>query len=43
LVAGAVFLPRHLLTPGVEAALAAEAAAVQARRHTEQPEPLEEG
>jgi len=43
LIAGAVFLPRHLLTPRVEAELAAEAAAVKLRRQTELPEPLEEG
>jgi len=43
LIAGALFLPRHLLTPRVEAEVAAEAAAVAARRQTEQPEPLEEG
>jgi uncharacterized membrane protein len=43
LIAGAFFLPRHLLTPRVEAEVAAEAAAVAACRQTEQPEPIEEG
>ena len=43
LIAGALFLPRHLLTPRVEAELAADAAAVSLRRRTEPPEPLEEG
>jgi len=43
LIAGAFFLPRHLLTPEVDAARAAEAAAVEARRKGGAPEPLEEG
>lgn len=43
LIAGAFFLPRHLLTPRVEADRAAEAAAVVRRRKAEPPEPLEEG
>ena len=43
LIAGVVFLPRHLLTPPVSAALAAEAAAVERRRQTAPAEPLEEG
>jgi len=43
LIAGAAFLPRHLLTPRVEAELLADAAAVNVRRQTEPPDPLEEG
>ncbi|MBI2058508.1 MAG: cation:proton antiporter [Nitrospirae bacterium] len=43
LVAGAVFLPRHLLTPQVTARLAADAEAVKARRDLQPPEPPEEG
>ena len=43
LIAGAVFLPRHLLTPRVEAEIAAEAAVVSLRRQTEEPDPLEDG
>jgi Kef-type K+ transport system membrane component KefB len=43
LIAGAVFLPRHLLTPRVEAEVAAEAAAAALRRQAESPGPLEEG
>ena len=42
LLAGAVFLPRHLLPARIEAA-ATEAAAVRARGQTEESEPLEEG
>jgi Kef-type K+ transport system membrane component KefB len=42
LIAGAVFLPRHLLPPRVEAEVAAEAA-VASRRQTEAPEPPEKG
>jgi glutathione-regulated potassium-efflux system ancillary protein KefC len=43
LIAGAVFLPRHLLTSQVEAERAADAAAVRLRRQADSPEPLEEG
>jgi glutathione-regulated potassium-efflux system ancillary protein KefC len=43
LIAGAVFLPRHLLTSQVEAELAADAAVVRRRRQADPPEPLEEG
>jgi Kef-type K+ transport system membrane component KefB len=43
LVANAVFMPRHLLTPQVEASLVAEAAAVAQRRRTAPAEPFEEG
>jgi glutathione-regulated potassium-efflux system ancillary protein KefC len=43
LIAGALFLPRHLLTPPVVAALAADAEAVSERRRTQPPAPLEEG
>jgi glutathione-regulated potassium-efflux system ancillary protein KefC len=43
LIAGAVFLPRHLLTPPVVAAMAADAQAVTERRSTQPPAPLEEG
>ncbi len=43
LIAGAVFLPRHLLTPRVEAEIAADAAAARMRNQTRPPEPLEEG
>ena len=43
LVAGVVFLPRHLLTPRVAAEMAADAEAVSLRRRTEPPTPLEEG
>jgi glutathione-regulated potassium-efflux system ancillary protein KefC len=43
LIAGALFLPRHLLTSRVEAELAVDAAAVRLRRQTDIPEPLEEG
>jgi glutathione-regulated potassium-efflux system ancillary protein KefC len=43
LIAGAVFVPRHLLSPQVEAEMAADAAAVTLRRQSEKPEPLEEG
>jgi Kef-type K+ transport system membrane component KefB len=43
LIAGAVFLPRHLLTSRVEAELAADAAVVRRRRQADPPEPLEEG
>jgi hypothetical protein len=43
LIAGALFLPRHLLTPRVEAEIAAEASAVTLRRQSEEPGPLEEG
>lgn len=43
LIAGAFFLPRHLLTPKVAAELAADAAAVSARRSSAPPAPLEEG
>ena len=43
LIAGAVFLPRHLLTPRVEAEIAADAAAAELRRQAEPPQPLEEG
>jgi glutathione-regulated potassium-efflux system ancillary protein KefC len=43
LIAGAFFVPRHLLTPQVEAVLAADAEAVSERRRTEPPAPLEEG
>jgi hypothetical protein len=40
LLAGAVFLPRHLLPARIEAAAPAEAAAVRARGQTQEPEPL---
>jgi glutathione-regulated potassium-efflux system ancillary protein KefC len=43
MIAGAVFLPRHLFTPRVAAELAADAAAVSLRRSTPPPAPLEEG
>jgi glutathione-regulated potassium-efflux system ancillary protein KefC len=43
LIAGAFFVPRHLLTPQVEAAIAADVEAVSVRRRTEPPGPLEEG
>ena len=43
LIAGAWFVPRHLLTPGVEETLATEAAATSVRRRTEPPGPIEEG
>jgi Kef-type K+ transport system membrane component KefB len=43
LIAGALFLPRHVLTSRVEAELAVDAAAVRLRRQTDSPEPLEEG
>lgn len=43
MVAGAWFMPRHLLTPTVESELAAAAAAVSQRRDADTPEPLEEG
>ncbi len=43
LIAGALFLPRHLLTWRVEAELGADAAAVRARRQADPAEPLEEG
>jgi len=43
MIAGAFFLPRHLLTPRVEAELAADAEAVKQRRQMETPEPPEEG
>jgi len=43
LIAGAVFLPRHLLTTQVAAERAADAEAIRRRRQTEAPEPLEEG
>ena len=43
LVASAVFLPRHLLTTTVNSEIAADAAAVRARRQADPPEPLEEG
>ncbi|MFO7694634.1 MAG: cation:proton antiporter [Vicinamibacterales bacterium] len=43
LIAGAWFVPRHLLTPSVQENLAAEAAAVSVRRRTEPPGPLDEG
>jgi len=43
LVAGAWFVPRHLLTPAVEEDLALQAEAVSRRRRSEEPGPLEEG
>jgi glutathione-regulated potassium-efflux system ancillary protein KefC len=43
LIAGAFFLPGHLLSPSVQAALAEDAAKVIERRRTAQPEPPEEG
>jgi glutathione-regulated potassium-efflux system ancillary protein KefC len=43
LIAGALFVPRHLLTPEVTAAVAADAEAVSERRRTAPPTPLEEG
>ncbi len=43
LIAGAWFVPRHLLTETVEAARSADAAAVRQRRQADPAEPLEEG
>jgi glutathione-regulated potassium-efflux system ancillary protein KefC len=43
LIANALFMPRHLLTPSVDAALVAEAAAIAQRRRTAPAEPWEEG
>jgi glutathione-regulated potassium-efflux system ancillary protein KefC len=43
LVANALFMPGHLLTPSVEAARLDDAAAIAQRRHAAPPEPLEEG
>jgi Kef-type K+ transport system membrane component KefB len=43
LIAGALFFPKHLLTPKVRNEIAAEAAAVEARRKPGPPDPLEEG
>ncbi len=43
LIAGAIFLPRHLLTPRVEAEILADAEAVTSRRRTAPPGQLEEG
>jgi len=43
LIADAILMPRHLLTPSVEAVLMAEAAAVTQRRRTAPAEPVEEG
>jgi Kef-type K+ transport system membrane component KefB len=43
LIAGAFFVPRHLLTPRVQAEVLADAEAVSERRRTEPPGPLEEG
>jgi glutathione-regulated potassium-efflux system ancillary protein KefC len=43
LIAGAVFLPRHLLTPQVKAEMAADVEAVSVRRRTVPPGPPEEG
>jgi glutathione-regulated potassium-efflux system ancillary protein KefC len=43
LIAGAFFVPSHLLTPRVVAALAADVEAVSERRRTVPPGPLEEG
>lgn len=43
LIANAAFLPRHLLTPQVEAEVAADAEAVRSRRLLEDRDSLEEG
>jgi glutathione-regulated potassium-efflux system ancillary protein KefC len=43
LIAGAVFVPRHLLTPRVEAEVLADATSVNLRRQNETSQPLEEG
>jgi glutathione-regulated potassium-efflux system ancillary protein KefC len=43
MIAGALFLPRHLLTPLVKAELAADAEAISVRRQTVPPAPREEG
>jgi Kef-type K+ transport system membrane component KefB len=43
LVAGALFSPRHLVTPALHAELARDLEAVSERRRTEPPAPLEEG
>ncbi len=43
LIANAFFMPRHLITPSVERAMATDAARVEKRHHSAPPEPLEEG
>jgi len=43
LIAGGVFLPRHLLNPQVAAEMAADAEAVRLRRRTEPPAPPRRG
>jgi glutathione-regulated potassium-efflux system ancillary protein KefC len=43
LIAGAFFVPRHLLTPRVAAEMAADVAAASERRQSVPPQPLEEG